>query len=306
MRGPAPGRTSAEGPHAAVLEDGAAVTFDLWHTLVYLEPADEETYMDRQAGIAVGLLSRSERQTGARPRTLQELRHAWDLERSTAVAAADRGRTIPVGVQFERAARRAGRVGHAAEYLAALKVVIGRTRFRRAPYALVAVRRLHDAGFRVGLVSNTVGEPGAFLRPLLERMGLDRYLSAVVFSDEHSWTKPSPAIFRELLDQLGARADRSIHVGDGWSDVEGARRAGMRGTILYTGLQRYSPSYRRLFARPARASPSLTRRVSRLDRVPRIARELLDGSGAGPDPREGSDRDGDVAQEPRRRRLSSV
>ncbi len=253
----------------------AAVTFDLWHTLIYLEPDAEETYMRQQRELAVEVLLASDPLRGRRPLGRPAVRKAFDEERQRAVRVADEGRTVTVAEQFDRLARRAGRTARAGTYLELLEQELRRTPFRRAPFAVPALRSLRDRGYHLGVVSNTVGEPGRFLRPVLHRMGFDPFVEESVFSDEHPWTKPAPALFRFALKALGSRPFRAVHVGDGWSDLEGARRAGYRSAILFRGLHQYGPSYRRLFGGRRKENPPAQHTIDRLDRLPALAHKLL-------------------------------
>lgn len=252
-----------------------AVTLDLWHTLMYLDPAAEEAYMEGQARIAAEVLSDSPRLPGAPERSLVELQRIYEEVLAAAVAAANEGRTVTPAQQITEAARQAGRKPRPEAYLQGLEGEIRATRFRRAPGALELLSALHDQGYRLGLISNTVGEPGAFLRPVLHDLGLDRFVSSIIFSDEHPWTKPAPELFRAALAPLGESPDRSVHVGDGWSDIEGARRAGFRAGILFTGLHEYGARYKSLFLPPDWDRPATPYRAARLDQVPGIVETVL-------------------------------
>jgi FMN phosphatase YigB (HAD superfamily) len=252
-----------------------AVTFDLWHTLVYLGPRAEERYIQRQAELAVEVLEGSQPLPGARPLGRAGSRTAFDRERRAAVEAADAGRAVTVAEQFARAAASVGRVGRSDDYLARLEAEVRRMPFRRTPGGLEALRRLHEDGYRTAVVSNTVGEPGEFLRPVLRSMGLGPLLDGCYFSDELGWAKPSARIFRIALGDLGTRPSRAVHVGDGWSDVEGARRARLRAVVRFTGQMGYAPSYRAWFAPVVAARGPAPPEVDRLDQVPALVRRLL-------------------------------
>jgi len=125
------------------------------------------------------------------------------------------------------------------------------------------------------VISNTVGEPGEYLRPVLSGFGIDRYVESFVFSDEQPWTKPAPEIFRAALATIGTSPQDAVHVGDGWADIEGAHRAGYRGTILFQGLHDYGARYLNLFLSdlPDHAPP--TQACDRLSEVAPIVREIL-------------------------------
>jgi HAD superfamily hydrolase (TIGR01549 family) len=252
-----------------------AVTFDLWHTLVYLEPEDEEEYMRGQIDEATRVLEQSDHLPGEPRPGVPEARAAFQLEYSRAVTAAGEGRSVPPVEQLTRAAAAMGRVARPDAYLDALRRLIAPLDFRLAPNAIEVLRELREAGYRVGMISNTVGEPGRFLHPMLTRLGFDEWVETYTFSDELPWTKPAPEIFRAALGALGGRSDAAIHVGDGWSDIEGARRAGMRSGILFTGLQRYGKRYRELFLAAGEDRPPAEFTVPTLPQIVPIVRRLL-------------------------------
>jgi HAD superfamily hydrolase (TIGR01549 family) len=253
----------------------AAVTLDLWHTLIYLSPEDEEAYMAHQLALGREVLAAARPLPGAPQLTEDELGRAFERAYAAAVAASANGESVPPGVQIARAGQETQRSVDPSDYLASLKAEVERTPFRVAPGALELLGELRADGYRVGVISNTVGEPGAFLRPILSRIGFDRYVESYVFSDEQPWTKPSPEIFRFALGQLGEAPERSVHVGDAWADLEGARRAGYRGAVLFTGLAAYGARYRDLFLAgvPDRLPSSF--RASELAEVAPIVERLL-------------------------------
>lgn len=257
----------------------AAVTFDLWHTLIYLEPADEEAYMRSQLALAVDVLRSAAVRPGAPSLPVERLREAFAAEYARAVALAQQGTSVTPGAQLERAAAATGRDVAPQEYLDRLAALVARTPFRLASGAKETVGSLRDAGLRTAIISNTTGEPGSSIRPALRAFGLDELFDAVIFSDERPWSKPSPQIFQDALSALGAPAGRAVHVGDGWADIEGARRAGFCGGILFTGLQNYGEEYRRLFSLKGRAETLTPYRTDRLSEVPDIVARLL-GAGA--------------------------
>jgi FMN phosphatase YigB (HAD superfamily) len=66
----------------------------------------------------------------------------------------------------------------------------------------------------------------------LAALGLDRFLSATVFSSELGWRKPDARIFTAALQRLGVEAEEAVFVGDRLrDDIAGARAVGMR-TVL--------------------------------------------------------------------------
>lgn len=253
----------------------AAVTLDLWHTLMYLRPAAEEEYMETQVRLATEVLAESERRPGAPAGSDGQLRSTFERVYAEAVSEAGRGRTVTPAEQILRAGAISGRLPHPEEYLRRLADVVGKLPFEQAPGALEFLRSLANEGYRLGVISNTIGEPGAFLRPVLREMGFDRFVSTFVFSDEHPWTKPAPEIFRTTLANLGESPESAVHVGDGWSDVEGARRTGMRAGILFTGLHEYGARYKALFLPEGWDRPATDHVADRLEDVLSLVRTLL-------------------------------
>ena len=95
------------------------------------------------------------------------------------------------------------------------------------PGALELVDELRAAGVPLGVVSSAVYHP--FLEWSLARLGLEDAFGTVTTSASAGVYKSRPEIYWRALRELGARAERSIHIGDSHRfDVLGARRAGMR------------------------------------------------------------------------------
>jgi HAD superfamily hydrolase (TIGR01549 family) len=92
-----------------------------------------------------------------------------------------------------------------------------------------ALEALGRKGCSLGLISNAPADTDRVVEPL----GLDRYMSTIVFSGAVGYTKPHPQIFRIAMKKAGAKPEESMHVGDIYeADVVGARNAGMRGVLI--------------------------------------------------------------------------
>jgi len=254
---------------------GRLLSLDLWHTLVYLEPETEERYMREQVDLAERTLSAAPTAPGRPPLDDAQLRAAFEKVYAEAVAASQQGRSVGPAKQMEEAGARTGRRANAQAYLRGLDELVAHTGFLPAPGAFDVVRKLRGEGWTTAVVSNTVGEPGASLRPVLDRLGLTPLVDRFIFSDEEPWTKPSPEIFREALRQTLIPPGRAVHVGDGWVDIEGARRAGLRAGILYTGLHRYGAKYRALFLPEGWSNPPTPYRFERWPELPAILERIL-------------------------------
>jgi HAD superfamily hydrolase (TIGR01549 family) len=92
---------------------------------------------------------------------------------------------------------------------------------------LPVLAELRSHGLKIGLVSNTGRDLGAFVA----HHALD--VDAAVGSATHGKTKPHPAIFQAALDELAVSAEETAMVGDSpEDDIEGARALGMRAFLV--------------------------------------------------------------------------
>lgn len=91
------------------------------------------------------------------------------------------------------------------------------------PGARTAVRSLHDAGVRIGVVTNT---PAPMARRLLERAGI--FTDALVGGTDVARPKPAPDIVLRACEVLDVDRRGAVLVGDTHYDREAARAAGVR------------------------------------------------------------------------------
>ncbi|MEO9224526.1 MAG: HAD family hydrolase [Acidimicrobiales bacterium] len=101
------------------------------------------------------------------------------------------------------------------------------------PYASTALllRRLHAAGRRVGVLSNTGWN---VRRPFVAR-GLGGYVDEWVLSCEVGLVKPDPAVFAIACERLGTAPERTLMVGDNALADGGASAVGLPVLILPAG-----------------------------------------------------------------------
>jgi HAD superfamily hydrolase (TIGR01549 family) len=99
------------------------------------------------------------------------------------------------------------------------------------------LRRLKDAGLRLGIICDVGFTASTHLRRFLDERGLLTLFDHWSFSDEVGAFKPSPFIFRHALDGLGGVApEQAAHVGDiRRTDVAGAKGMGMF-AVRYSGV----------------------------------------------------------------------
>ena len=93
--------------------------------------------------------------------------------------------------------------------------------------ALPVFALLREHGVKIGLVSNTSRDLDAFIRHF--HLDVDAWIS----SGRHGKVKPSPTIFRAVLELLDVEPAEAVMVGDSpGDDIEGARALGIRAFLL--------------------------------------------------------------------------
>ncbi|NYG58101.1 putative hydrolase of the HAD superfamily [Nocardioides daedukensis] len=97
------------------------------------------------------------------------------------------------------------------------------------PQVVPLFERLHEAGIRVGVLSNTIW-PRAWHEEFFRRDGVDQLIDGDVYTSEIPWTKPSPDAFAAARAAVGIEDPAAcVYVGDRlFDDVWGAQNAGMR------------------------------------------------------------------------------
>jgi HAD superfamily hydrolase (TIGR01509 family) len=120
------------------------------------------------------------------------------------------------------------------------------------PDIVPALEALRARGLRLVVVSNANGT----LRHLFDRLGLARRVDYMLDSHEWGVEKPDPRLFQLALEESGAAASTTVHVGDLYQvDIVGARRAGLAGAVLFDVADLYThadcPRVRRLGELPA-------------------------------------------------------
>lgn len=101
--------------------------------------------------------------------------------------------------------------------------------YRPYPEAVRALKALHAAGYKTGVISNFSHR----LPEVLEDLGLAGRLDTVTYSFEAGAEKPHPKIFRTALARAGVAPERVLMVGDSYeADYLGARNAGLHAVLL--------------------------------------------------------------------------
>ena len=115
----------------------------------------------------------------------------------------------------------------------AKKLIEARPRRVTMPGAGDLILRLHDRGYRLGIVSNNDG----CTREKCREVGIEPFFSFILDSTLEGIMKPDPRIFARALEQAGAEPAEVLHVGDLYGcDILGARAAGIPAVWLGNDL----------------------------------------------------------------------
>jgi putative hydrolase of the HAD superfamily len=195
-----------------------AVLFDVDFTIAKPGPLlGPEGYRD--AGARFGLDLDPERYAQARAAAVEDLRHHPELEHDE-----------EIWVRFTEDIV-SGMGGHGPHVRAVAEAItegwLHSENFELYEDALPVLAELRARGLKIGLVSNTSRDLDAFIRHFA--LGVDAWVA----SGTHGKVKPSPTIFRAVLELLGVEPEAAAMVGDSPADdVEGARALGMRAFLL--------------------------------------------------------------------------
>ena len=100
------------------------------------------------------------------------------------------------------------------------------------PGGLKVIRALYERGYRLGIISNLIGETE--VPDWLEEDGLDPYFDAVVLSSVCGLRKPGAEIYRVACRAIGAAPEDCVSVADNVKrDIPGAKEAGIGANILF-------------------------------------------------------------------------
>lgn len=187
-------------------DDGSAVIFDLWGTLV---PFDAALWADCEARIIDAL--------GADP---QVFKREWHADYPARI----------VGTLEDSFRRVCSTTGLSADEGAIARAVRIRSdaharMFRPRDDAAATLRSLRQASYRTGLITNCTSE----IPQLWGASPLGPLVDYAVFSCATGARKPDDLIYRLAANGLSVDPSRCVYVGDGADrELEGAAAAGMR------------------------------------------------------------------------------
>ena len=102
------------------------------------------------------------------------------------------------------------------------------------PDARTTLKRLFEQGYRLGLLSNATDD--AFVRRLVNRLGLRPWLSPVFSSAGLNWRKPLREPFDLIISRWNLPSQSVVMVGDTpHADILGARNAGLGAILISNG-----------------------------------------------------------------------
>lgn len=102
---------------------------------------------------------------------------------------------------------------------------------------------LKDAGYKLGLLSNTMFTGAAHINDL-RRFGLDSYFDVMLFSADAAKWKPRPTPYWHVLGELGVDPANAVFIGDAPEhDIVGAHAAGMRAVLIRASQRFHLPDW---------------------------------------------------------------
>ncbi|UCD92628.1 MAG: HAD family hydrolase [Methanobacteriota archaeon] len=210
-----------------------AVTFDLWHTVIY-EPDDNYTQRSRMIRIKdtwrtlkdLGYeISHDEVKVGYHYHNFM-LEDVWSEEKDVSERTQIRMLLDCLNIKKGRK-----------ELYAPLMISYGEALQKNMPALSDGIEKtlktLKKRGYSIGMISNTGHTSGRGMKIILDKLGVLKYFDTLTFSNEMRIRKPQTNIFARTLGALDVKPKNSVHVGDDVvNDVFAARKVGMKG-ILY-------------------------------------------------------------------------
>jgi len=104
--------------------------------------------------------------------------------------------------------------------------------------AVGTLEQLSREGRQIVTLGNLIFWPGAYNRILIERAGLTKYFRLQLYADDLKASKPSGEVFENLCRSLGLKPEEVVHVGDNRSeDFEGALEFGLYAILIRRSLK---------------------------------------------------------------------
>ena len=209
----------------------AAVTFDLWDTLIQEYPGNS----DKVSAIRIDRIWRLLNDRGL-AHTRHEVEKAYAKTFDFLQLTWSKSRDVPVRdhILFMLTSIDSKLTGRLAkDDIAQIEKIycegILEHPPRLLPGAKDALKTVRSKGYRMGLISNTGRTPGSMLRTVMDKLSILEFFDTTTFSNEILVRKPAEAAFTVTLERLKAMPKTAVHVGDDANkDILGARKVGMR------------------------------------------------------------------------------
>ena len=123
-----------------------------------------------------------------------------------------------------------------AEALAVLKACYGERLFDRTrpmPHVPETLAALHRKGAKMAVVTNKASE---MAKRLVAHFSWEEFLPVVIGGGDVPTLKPEPEGVLAALSRLGGTKEEACVVGDNYTDLEAARRAGVASAFLENGF----------------------------------------------------------------------
>lgn len=108
-----------------------------------------------------------------------------------------------------------------------------RNKTKLYPGIMELLRELHEAGYKLAIVSNKYHDAVSDLNNLYFK----QYISVKIGEKENIRKKPAPDTVLQALRELGSVKERALYVGDSEVDIETARNVGMDCVMVSWGFR---------------------------------------------------------------------
>jgi len=217
------------------MTSNTAISFDFWNTL-YADGA-ENSRMDRRKALFKNTVNTY------RSVSEIEINKAFDLSFDFFISEWKEKMRTPTAVERISLMARHLKIDLPYNEVAELAEDFGRLIMEIPPLEIKGVKRtvrILAEKYQLGIISDTGYICGRHIRSFLEKEGMMDCFSSLVFSDEHSHSKPHFSVFKKTADQLNVTLAGLIHIGDlERTDILGASKAGCR-SIKFTGANHRS------------------------------------------------------------------
>lgn len=87
---------------------------------------------------------------------------------------------------------------------------------------------------KMAVISN---KPDEFTLAILKGLGVGHYFKIILGGDSQPELKPSPAPILHILEKLGVPSEKAVIIGDGATDIESGKRAGIHTCAVTYGYR---------------------------------------------------------------------